>query len=189
VRACAREGGIACYTQEEIGEAVGLFQQDVAKAVEAQKMEDLPKSVKLLATYTDAEWKPPLYQPPRARRRELACYTQEEIGEAVGLSDDAKETRVSGKTEDLPKDRKLLATYTDAEWKPPVFVGFLGRASQGAACRMLQLHVLFTWPKTPRQDAPLSVGIWLPNVAARPCREHAPAFTVLWRKLACPPAR
>lgn len=49
MRACAREGGIACYTQEEIGEAVGLFQQDVAKAVEAQKMEDLPKSVKLLA--------------------------------------------------------------------------------------------------------------------------------------------
>lgn len=47
--------------QEEIGEAVGLFRQDVAKAVEAQKMEDLPKSAKLLATYTDAEWKPPLY--------------------------------------------------------------------------------------------------------------------------------
>ena len=92
-------------------------------------------------------------------------------------------------SEGLPKCSQLLATYTDAEWKPPVFVGFLGRASQGAACRMLQLHVLFTWPKTPRQDAPLSVGIWLPNVAARPCREHAPAFTVLWRKLACPPAR
>lgn len=51
----------------------------------------------------------------------LACYTQEEIGEAVGLSDDAKETRVSGKTEDLPKDRKLLTTYTDAEWKPPLY--------------------------------------------------------------------
>ena len=32
-----------------------------------------------------------------------------------------------------------------------------------AAHRMLQLHVLFTWPKTPRQDAPLSVGIWLPK--------------------------
>ena len=41
-------GGIACYTQEEVGEAVGLFRQDVAKAVEAQKMEDLPKSAKLL---------------------------------------------------------------------------------------------------------------------------------------------
>ena len=54
-------GGLACYTQEEIGEAVGLFQQDVAKAVEAQKMDSCPKSVKLLATYTDAEWKPPLY--------------------------------------------------------------------------------------------------------------------------------
>ena len=37
---------LACYTQEEIGEAVGLFRQDVAKAVEAQKMEDLPKSAK-----------------------------------------------------------------------------------------------------------------------------------------------
>lgn len=54
---------------------------------------------------------------------------------------------------------------------PAVFVGFLGRASQGAACRMLQLHVLFTWTKTPCQDAPLSVGSgcrMLPNVAARP---------------------
>ena len=50
---------LACYTPEEIGEAVGLFQQDVAKAVEAQKMDSCPKSVKLLATYTDAEWKPP----------------------------------------------------------------------------------------------------------------------------------
>ena len=126
-----------------------------------------------------------------AREGGIACYTQEEIGEAVGLpqSTIADDVPVLSETDSCPKPIKLLATYTDAEWKPPVFVGFLGRASQGAACRMLQLHVLFTWPKTPRQDAPLSVGIWLPKDAARPCREHAPAFTVLWRKLACPPAR
>ena len=55
-------GGLACYTQEEIGEAVGLPQSAISDDVPVlSEMEDLPKPIKLLATYTDAEWKPPLY--------------------------------------------------------------------------------------------------------------------------------
>jgi len=51
----------------------------------------------------------------------LATYTQEEIGEAVGLKQStmADDVPVLAETEDLPKPLKLLATYTDAEWKPP----------------------------------------------------------------------
>ena len=53
---------LACYTQEEIGEAVGLPQRTIADDVPVlAETEDLPKPLKLLATYTDAEWKPPLY--------------------------------------------------------------------------------------------------------------------------------
>jgi len=59
VRACAREGGIACYTHDEIGAAVGTSAMDVSRAIEANKMDSCPKCSKLLATYTDAEWKPP----------------------------------------------------------------------------------------------------------------------------------
>ena len=42
-------GGIACYTQEEIGDAVGLDRSEVSKgAGEVWQMEDLPKATKLL---------------------------------------------------------------------------------------------------------------------------------------------
>ena len=54
-------GGIACYTHDEIGAAVGTSAMDVSRAIEANKMDSCPKCSKLLATYTDAEWKPPLY--------------------------------------------------------------------------------------------------------------------------------
>ena len=47
VCARAREGGIACYTQEEVGEAVGLDRSEVARATgEVCETEDLPKSTK-----------------------------------------------------------------------------------------------------------------------------------------------
>ena len=55
-------GGLACYTQEEIGEAVGLPQRTIADDVPVlAETDSCPKPLKLLATYTDAEWKPPLY--------------------------------------------------------------------------------------------------------------------------------
>ncbi len=116
MRACAR-GRLACYTQEEVGEAVGLFQQDVAKAVEAQKMEDLPKSVKLLATYTDAEWKPPLYDiwswGKRGDQSEVARATHPEtkhgaVGRGGKRVHDAHSFSAGEvcETEDLPKSTK-----------------------------------------------------------------------------------
>ncbi len=63
-------GGLACYTQEEVGEAVGLPQQTIADNVPVlPETEDLPKPIKLLATYTDAEWKPPATRRMRLARR------------------------------------------------------------------------------------------------------------------------
>jgi hypothetical protein len=52
---------LACYTHDEIGAAVGTSAMDVSRAIEANKMDSCPKCSKLLATYTDTEWKPPLY--------------------------------------------------------------------------------------------------------------------------------
>ncbi len=52
---------------------------------------------------------------------EAACYTQDEIGEAVGVSlgEANSETKELSEMEALPKLNKLLTTYTDAEWKQP----------------------------------------------------------------------
>lgn len=54
---------LACYTQEEIGAAVGLSQKEVSQATEVYQTDSCPKGIKLsvAATYTDADWKPPLY--------------------------------------------------------------------------------------------------------------------------------
>lgn len=55
----------------------------------------------------------------------LACYTQEEIGEAVGLprTTIADSVPVLTETDSCPKPSKLpvAATYTDADWKPPLY--------------------------------------------------------------------
>lgn len=53
---------LACYTQEEIGEMVGIPQQTLADQLkELPKMENLQKSVVLSATFSDADFTPPLY--------------------------------------------------------------------------------------------------------------------------------
>ncbi len=65
--------------------------------------------------------------PARVERREriaamwLACYTQEEIGAAVGVSrpEVTAECQELSETEALPKLTKLLATHEDPDWKPP----------------------------------------------------------------------
>ena len=55
-------GGLACYTPEEIGETTAIAKTQVSEQLEVcSDLAALPKQNKLLATYTDAEWKPPLY--------------------------------------------------------------------------------------------------------------------------------
>lgn len=53
---------LACYTQDEIAEAVGLTRRHVGEISSTLEIsETLPKSPKLASTYSDADWKPPLY--------------------------------------------------------------------------------------------------------------------------------
>lgn len=51
----------------------------------------------------------------------LACYSQQEIAEIVGLSETDKSLRVSGKMEDLPNNQKLLANFQEDYFKPPIY--------------------------------------------------------------------
>jgi len=63
----------------------------------------------------------------REQRREtirdmwLACYTQQEIADAVGVDETDKSLRVSGNLEALPKYQKLAALHDDADWTPPLY--------------------------------------------------------------------
>jgi predicted transcriptional regulator len=53
---------LACYTQEEIAEAIGLDQSFVSKQTkELCQTENFPKSIKLSAEYGESDWMPPLY--------------------------------------------------------------------------------------------------------------------------------
>ncbi len=53
---------LACATQEEIAEAVGIPQQTVADAVrELPDLATLPNPVKVPATYSEIDWTPPIY--------------------------------------------------------------------------------------------------------------------------------
>lgn len=53
---------LACYTQEEIAEAVGLSQPQIKEILEElSDMEKFPKSIKLLALFEDAEFETPIY--------------------------------------------------------------------------------------------------------------------------------
>ena len=51
----------------------------------------------------------------------LACHTQEEIAEAVGIHAKDKSLQVSSNLEELPNYCKLAATYQDADWQPPIY--------------------------------------------------------------------
>ena len=51
----------------------------------------------------------------------LACHTQEEIAEAVGMDPTDRQLRISGNLEELPNNQKLTATYSDADWQPPIY--------------------------------------------------------------------
>ena len=50
---------LACYTQEQIAEAVGLTHRGVGQVLE--EMADLPKVPRLLADFAEPDWKPPIY--------------------------------------------------------------------------------------------------------------------------------
>ena len=53
---------LACHTQDEIAEAVGVDQKTVTNmAKEIGNLEALPNFLKLTATYSDADWQPPIY--------------------------------------------------------------------------------------------------------------------------------
>jgi DNA-binding XRE family transcriptional regulator len=51
----------------------------------------------------------------------MACYTQEEIAEKVGVSVGTvnERTKECSNLDKCPKLNKLLALYQDAEWQPP----------------------------------------------------------------------
>jgi len=54
--------GLACHTQEEIAAAVDVTKETVSSKIElCQDLETFPKSDKLLATFQDADFSPPLY--------------------------------------------------------------------------------------------------------------------------------
>ena len=52
---------LACHTQQEIADAVGVTDQTIANEVETLNLEALPKLEKLAALHEDADWVPPLY--------------------------------------------------------------------------------------------------------------------------------
>ncbi|HMN12406.1 MAG TPA: DNA methyltransferase [Bellilinea sp.] len=57
-----REMWLACHTQEEIAEQVGMSQQTVAEAAkELPKLDTWQKAVISAATYAEPDWSPPLY--------------------------------------------------------------------------------------------------------------------------------
>jgi hypothetical protein len=52
---------LACQTQEQIAEAVGLSQPAVVNAIEELSvLESFPKLIKLQARYEEADWTPPV---------------------------------------------------------------------------------------------------------------------------------
>lgn len=56
-----RDMWLACHTQEEIAEQVGIDQSTVARATEELcKLESFPKRI-VFATYAEPDWTPPLY--------------------------------------------------------------------------------------------------------------------------------
>lgn len=53
---------LACHTQQDIADAVGVTKETISQEVEeSQILEALPKSDKLAALHEDADWTPPLY--------------------------------------------------------------------------------------------------------------------------------
>jgi len=52
---------MACHTQEQIAEEVGMKQGGDFAAIigELENLEALPKSLKLAALHEDADWQPP----------------------------------------------------------------------------------------------------------------------------------
>jgi len=95
---------LACYTQEEIAEAVGCSQSEVDRHfTQNGTFANLGKSDQSLATHaTDFDlW--------------LACYTQEEIAEAVGITQGevAKNIPNGNLAEWNKSDQSLAAHATD----------------------------------------------------------------------------
>jgi len=57
-----REMWLACYTQQEIADAVGISQKEVSKkTAELYQMDIWQKGIKLKANYEDPDWETPLY--------------------------------------------------------------------------------------------------------------------------------
>jgi hypothetical protein len=50
----------------------------------------------------------------------MACHTQEEIAEAVGLNATDKALRISGNPEELPKNQKSAADHL-TDFDPPIY--------------------------------------------------------------------
>ncbi len=102
-------GGLACYTQEEVGEAVGLDRSEVARATgEVCEMDSCPKSIK-----------------PSPHARAGGSFSGN--GRPSKTAKTSPHARAGGraieanKMDSCPKCSQLLATYTDAEWKPPLY--------------------------------------------------------------------
>ena len=77
----------------------------------------MPKPDKLRAEYLEEERKRRIYD------LWLACYTQDEIAEEVGISPPAVRDalEVSAEVPKLEKVRKLRAEYLEEEWHAPLF--------------------------------------------------------------------
>lgn len=60
--ATIRDMWLACYTQQEIADDVGVSQSEVDRETkDLPKLENFPKRVKLHAEYGEPDWEPPLY--------------------------------------------------------------------------------------------------------------------------------
>lgn len=56
--------GLACWTQDEIAESEGMSQDAVSLILsEFPELEKLIKSHQTLATYSEPDWTPPIYNP------------------------------------------------------------------------------------------------------------------------------
>lgn len=91
--------------------------------------------------------KPAAYQPPASVKLRkfaqfskmwMACYTQEEIADAVGVTPKTVDNRAEDfvNLEALPKLQKLAALYEDADFKPPLYdIWNFSKNSNSLFCR------------------------------------------------------
>jgi hypothetical protein len=70
---------LACHTQQEIADAVGVTDQTIANEVETLNLEALPKLEKLAALHEDADWS----RRPQERRRGTRWAADREQATAV----------------------------------------------------------------------------------------------------------